>query len=377
MTAAAKVLVIGGGIGGLAAARAIRLKGIAVDLIEIESDWTVYGVGICQPINALRALDTIGLAQRCIERGAPFNGWRVCDANGRIFIDAPGRQHDGEKLPNLNGITRPVLHSILISGANEVGVHIRLGVAVAKLVQYDSEVEVSFTDNTTGRYDLVVGFDGTRSETRKFLFGDAYQPSFTGQGTWRYNLPRPPEIDTGMLFYGEGTKVGLCPLAKDKMYLFVVTAETDGTWYSGAGLANEMRSRIAGYGEMISCLRKQIVDPGEVVYRPMLVSLIEEPWYKGRVMVAGDAAHATTPHLAQGAAMAIEDGVVLAEVLSQSDDLDVALSAFMRRRYDRSKYVVDCSIKIGTWEMESWRGDHTNAPRLGPLLHEATVKLAN
>ncbi|MDB5688098.1 MAG: hypothetical protein JWR77_2687, partial [Rhizorhabdus sp.] len=122
-----RALVIGGGIGGLVAARALRLRGIEVDLIEKQPQWTVYGVGIIQPINALRALDSIGLAAACIARGGPYEAWRVFAANGDIIFDPP--QHDsGSHFPTLNGITRPILHEILIDGAKAAGVDIRLGV---------------------------------------------------------------------------------------------------------------------------------------------------------------------------------------------------------------------------------------------------------
>ena len=376
MAAVDKVLVIGGGVGGLAAARAMRLRGIQVDLIEKEPIWTVYGVGIIQPINVLRALETIGVARQCVNRGGPFQGWRVCDADGNVMVDAPHEHGDSSGLPNLNGITRPILHEILIAGAITSGVDIRLGVTASDFREDRDGIDVSFTDNETRRYDLVVGFDGVYSKTRRFIFGDSYEPKFTGQGTWRYNLPRPSEVDTGAIYYGPDTKIGLCPLAPSKMYMFLVTEEADGTWYNGPGLADEMRSRIKGYSGLVERLREQIVDPAQVVYRPMLLSLIDGPWYKGRIVIAGDAAHATTPHLAQGAAMAIEDGIVLAEALGMGGSLESALGQFMTRRFERVKYVVDSSLKIGRWELESWHDIHDPEARLGPLLHEASVNLA-
>ena len=376
MAAVNKVLVIGGGIGGLAAARAMRLHGIEVDLVEKEPVWTVYGVGICQPINALRALETIGVAEQCIERGGPFQGWRICDADGNVLVDSPHEHGDPSGMPNLNGITRPILHEILIAGATASGVDIRLGVTASNFVEDADGIDVNFTDGNTRHYDLVVGFDGAFSKTRQHIFGTSYEPRFTGQGTWRYNLPRPAEVDTGIIYYGPDTKIGLCPLAPTKMYLFVVTEEAEDTWYNGPGLADEMRSRIKGYTGLVEQLRGQIVDPAQVVYRPMLLSLIDGPWYKGRILIAGDAAHATTPHLAQGAAMAIEDGVVLAAALGANASLQDAYDQFMARRFERVKYVVDSSVKIGRWEVESWHDIHDPEARLGPLLHEASVNLA-
>ncbi|MEG3179076.1 FAD-dependent oxidoreductase [Sphingomonas sp. LT1P40] len=375
MAAVQRVLVIGGGIGGLFTARALRLKGIAVDLIEKQPDWTVYGVGIIQPNNALRAFERVGLAQACLERGGAFEGWRIHDVNGKVLIEAHGAREAAPHLPPNNGIPRPILHEILIEGAKSTGTDIRLGVTATRIADDGAGVDVDFSDGVSRRYDLVVGFDGAFSDTRKLLFGDRYTPTFTGQGVWRYNLPRPPEVDTGGVFFGPDTKIGLTPMSPTQMYMFVVTPEADNRWLEGPQLADEMRRRVAAYGGPIPALAAQIVDPAEVVYRPMMHVMVTEPWYRGRVMIAGDAAHATTPHLAQGAAMAIEDGVLLAELLAAEDALEPALQAFMARRYDRAKYVVDVSNQLAEWELEEWAGVHNPDANPGALLHSATHAL--
>jgi 2-polyprenyl-6-methoxyphenol hydroxylase-like FAD-dependent oxidoreductase len=375
MPAISNALIIGGGIGGLVAARALRQRGITVDLVEKEPNWTVYGVGIIQPNNFLRALDSVGLAQPCLDLGAPFEGWRVHDAQGNVLLDPPGERGAARHLPPNNGITRPKLHEVLIKGATEVGVNIRLGTTATEFHDDGDGVDAKFSDGTTQRYDLIISFDGAFSEMRQTLFGDTLAPQFGGQGVWRYNFPRPADMDTGMIFSGPDTKIGLVPLSPTLMYMFVVTPERDGTWYSGPDLANVMRSRIKGYGGLIAELREQITDPAGVVYRPMINLLVADPWYKGRIVLAGDAAHTTTPHLAQGAAMAVEDAVLLGELLGSDGDVQSALQEFMRRRFSRVKYVVDCSTQIATWEKEEWAGLANHEAQAGALLHEATSTL--
>ncbi len=375
MAAVSKVLIIGGGIGGLVAARALRLQGIDVDLIEKQPGWTVYGVGIIQPNNFLRAMDKIGLAQPCLDRGGAFEGWRIHDAQGNVLADPPGPRGVAPHLPPNNGITRPKLHDVLVKGAQDAGVSIRLGTTVADMQDDAAGVDVGFSDGTNGRYDLVVGYEGVFSPTRQRLFGDTYVPGFTGQGVWRYNFERPAEMDNGMVFFGPDTKVGLVPLSPTLMYMFIVTAEKDGTWYDGPDIAREMQARLKGYGGLVERLRPDIVDPAGVVYRPMMNMLVTEPWYRGRVMLAGDAAHTTTPHLAQGAAMAVEGAVLLAELLGAHESLEAAQREFMQRRFDRVKYVVDCSTQLASWEMEDWRGVHNPDADQGGLLHRATTAL--
>jgi 2-polyprenyl-6-methoxyphenol hydroxylase-like FAD-dependent oxidoreductase len=103
--------------------------------------------------------------------------------------------------------------------------------------------------------------------------------------------------------------------------------------------------------------------------------LVPPPWYRGRQLIIGDAAHATTPHLAQGASMAIEDAVLLGDLLAKHDSLFPALAEFMNRRFQRAKYVVETSDQIATWELEHWNGVINPKARPGELLHEATQAL--
>ena len=375
MPAVSNVLVLGGGVGGLTAAVALRRQGIAVDLVEVNQDHSVYGVGIIQPSNTLRALDRIGLADACVVQGGAFPGWRIYDRDGEFLMEAPSSSAASPTHPPVNGITRPRLQAILLGAARDVGTKIRLGVALESLDDRGDAVEVRFTDGSAGSYDFVVGSDGLYSDFRRRLFGDAPTPQFSGQGVWRYNFDRPAEVEWGGVYYGEKTKVGLVPMSPTLMYMFLVSYEPDNPRFDKARLADLMRDRLDGYTGLVAELREQIVDPEGVVYRPMEHLLLPSPWWKGRAIVIGDAAHATTPHLAQGAAMAIEDAVLLGELLGRDGPLPQLLDEFMRRRFDRARFVIDSSRQIADWEMEEWSGVHNPEARPGQLLGEATHQL--
>jgi 2-polyprenyl-6-methoxyphenol hydroxylase-like FAD-dependent oxidoreductase len=375
MAAVKKVLVIGGGIGGLTAGIALRQAGVDVDLIEINPAFSVYGVGIIQPNNTLRALNRLGLARRCVELGASFPGWRIHGAHGNFLMDAPNGTTAAPELPPNNGITRPDFQRVLSEAAYAHGVKVRLGTRVEKLADRRDSVEVILSDGTTHSFDLVIGCDGLYSDTRRRVFGDVVTPQFTGQAVWRYNLPRPKSLVWGEIHVGPQTKVGLTPMRPDLMYMFVVSAEPGNPRMPTDQLATLMRARLTGFTGIIAELGAQITDPAGVVYKPMENLLLPEPWWKGRVVIIGDAAHASTPHLAQGAAMAIEDGVLLAELLSGSQPLELVLKEFMSRRFKRAKYVVESSNQIAEWEMEDWRGVKNPNARPGELLHEATLAL--
>jgi 2-polyprenyl-6-methoxyphenol hydroxylase-like FAD-dependent oxidoreductase len=204
---------------------------------------------------------------------------------------------------------------------------------------------VQFSDGSSGAYDLVLGVDGVHSDTRAMLFPEAPKPEFTGQAVWRYNLPRLAGLDA-LHAYNGPTGVGLVPISDRLMYMFVTTPEPGNPRYPRAGLAAAMRGKVANCAPAIRELAAQITDDEGVVYRPLEWLLLSGPWHRGRVALLGDAAHATTPHLGQGAGMAIEDGLVLAEELARHAAIDAALEAWFRRRIERCTYIVQASLAI-------------------------------
>lgn len=374
---ARRVLIVGGGIGGLTAAVALAQAGIAVELVEIKSEWTVYGVGIIQPNNALRALGRIGLAAPCLAAGSAFSGWRLCDASGNLLVEVANSNATAPQYPPNNGISRPNLHKILCTGARQHDVRVRLGTTVARIDLHDDAVDVEFSDGSRGSYDLLIGADGVHSRVRSLLFGTtaALEPRFTGQSVWRHNFARPPEITWGMLYYGKNTKAGLVPMSADSMYLLLVTAEPGNPRLPQDELHVLMRERLQEYGGIVATLAEQITDPGCVVYKPMESLLVPSPWYRGRAVLIGDAAHATTPHLAQGASIAVEDAVVLAELLA-GHSVHAALDAFMPRRFERCRLIVDTSFQLGRLEQLEWQGRTDPSADPAALMERAWKRMA-
>lgn len=187
------------------------------------------------------------------------------------------------------------------------------------------------------------------------VFGEI-QPNFVGQAVWRYTLPRPKDIENITMYYGRKAKAGIVPMTKDSVYVFIVTAEPGNPWKQEDQLHVEMREAFQEFGGLIAELSEQITDPKGVVYRPLETLIVEKPWYRDRVLLIGDSAHATVPHLAQGAAMAIEDGLVLAELLQEDLSLTAILDQFMERRFERCKFVVDNSNTLVEWELLQLEG---------------------
>ncbi len=351
MSAVKRVLIVGGGIGGLCAAIALRRQEIEVDLVELKAQWTVYGVGIIQQSNVVREMAKLGVLDGYLDAAYAFEDVTINTTAGEQLARIPGQRLAGPEYPANVGISRLALHQVLSDTTMALGASIRLGLSVEALEQVGDGVDVLFTDGSRGRYDLVVGADGLYSQMRGLLFGEQYLPRFTGQSVWRYNLPRAAGIDHLATFQGPAGNAGLVPLGHDQMYLFMTSHEPANPRMEAATLATEMRQRLSGFTGPIGELREQITDSDQVVYKPLEVVFVNEPWYRGRVVLIGDAVHATTPHLGQGAGMAIEDAVVLGEELVAGGSVEQQLERFMARRYERCKFISESSVLAGDKEM--------------------------
>ena len=345
------VLIVGGGIGGLAAAIGLRKSGIRVKIVEIKEHWSVYHVGIIAQSNMVRALVTIGVADKCVAAGFPYRVLKFCDADGNVMSESADIRLAGPGYPAFLGLTRPTLHHVLSEAAVEAGATVRLGVTVSEMSQVGDSVSVKFTDGSRGEFDFVIGADGVHSSIRAMVFGEHLEPKFTGEGVWRYNIPRAREMDYGLIYSSAaGPKAGFIPLTPETAYVFRIGSEPGNPRFPRGELAELMRERLMAFGGLIGNLRGKITDPELVVYRPLETLPVARSWYRGRVLLIGDAAHPITPHLGQGAAQAVEDSVVLAELLPQDRPLPELLEAFMLRRYERCKLIVESSLQIGEWE---------------------------
>ena len=338
------VLAIGGGIGGLTAAIALCQRGFDVTVIEKDPAWSVHGVGIIQQGNVLRAARALGILDQYVGAGVGFDAVEVYAPNGMKVARVPSpRLLEG--YPANLGIGRPALQKVLGDATRAAGARLRLGVTVTALADRGDGVDVQFSDGSDGTFELVLGIDGVHSDTRSMLFPQAPQPEFTGQAVWRYNLPRLPGLDALHVYNGP-TGAGLVPISDALMYMYLTTPEPGNPRYPHSGLAAAMRGKTAGCAPAIRELAEQITDDDGVVYRPLEWLFVEGDWHRGRLVLLGDAVHATTPHLGQGAGLAIEDGLVLADELARHDAIDAALTAYRARRFERCAYIVRASLAI-------------------------------
>ena len=351
-----KVLVVGGGITGSVLSLALAQRGVQVDLVEISPVWHGVGHGITVQGNALRAFEKIGVLDEVMSRGVPFNQMRLLKADGSLIVEAPTPHTGGPRLPSTLGALRSDIQAVLCERIYAAGVNVRLGLSVTSLAQDAHRAYVEFSDSTTGTYDLVVGADGIRS-TMRDLLGITTGPQPSGMSIWRVVADRPAEMDCAEVYYGGPRyKAGYSPISRDKCYAYIL--DEDGTLEDfGGGKADGakpawqlMYERSEGYGGTWGKIRQTIGPDSHVSHTRIEWLLVENPWFRGRAIVIGDAAHACPPLIAQGAAMCTEDAVVLAELITGQAPPVQTLPAFMARRWPRVEIVVRNSLKLVSWE---------------------------
>jgi 2-polyprenyl-6-methoxyphenol hydroxylase-like FAD-dependent oxidoreductase len=360
MPAVNNVLVVGAGLAGAGVAIHLAAKGVAVDLLEIKPEVAALGSGITLQGNALRELKSLGVWDQVQEHGYAFDttGIRAPDPNGTVVAEVSDAKTGGPDLPAVMGMPRPELATILVDRATAVGVKVRLGTTFTELSQDENGVDVTFADGSTGRYDLVVAADGLRSWTRRAL-GINLETKSVGMGIWRAFGPRPASVTRTDLYYGGPSYIaGYCPTGENSLYAYIVEDAQDRSSLTPEEQLATMKQLSQAYHGPWDEIRETLTDPSRVNYTWFETHVLDVPWNRGRVVLIGDAAHTCPPTIAQGGAMALEDAVVLAELLTERDTLDQDLwDAFHARRFERAKTVVDASNQLAQWQLEHVQGD--------------------
>ena len=364
-----KVLVVGGGVGGMSAALALARRGVEVELADADPQWRAYGTGISVTGLSLRAFDDLGILDEVRQKGFVGAGIRLRGIDGSVIMESPVPPTDSPPIARSGGIMRPELHKIMSRRVREAGVRVTLGAEITQMTQDESGVHVVLPAGREERFDLVVAADGIFSKTRQVLFPDAPPPRFTGQGCWRIIADRPAEVDRAEMWLGGPVKLGFNPVSADKMYAFILEHVPDNPRFAPDEQLQRVAELLSPYGGYVESVRQNLGVESLVNYRPLECLMLPAPWHLGRIVLIGDAVHATTPHLASGAGLSVEDGLVLAEELALHDHLDEALAAFTARRYERARMVVENSVRIGEIEMAG--GDQRDAnAMLGDTMHK-------
>ncbi|MEU1880949.1 FAD-dependent monooxygenase [Streptosporangium sp. NPDC020072] len=328
-----KVIIVGGGIGGLATAVAFHRRGWQVVVLERAAEFTEVGAGLTIQPNGLRALDAIGLGERLRAGGLadPLAGIRSRRGDWLVRNDVGSlKRRFGSWVTVHRAALVDLLRAVVPPDALRSGIEVQH-------VQRDGTVRHSGGTSTA---DLVVGADGVHSVTRRSLWSHLPGPRYVGYTTWRLIAP-PQRVEGSVETWGRGERFGHVPMPDGRIYCYVMANAPAG---SRVGL-DELRERFARWHHPIPALlgsaQEEAVLQHDTHELPMLPTYVS-----GKVAVLGDAAHAMTPNLGQGACQALEDAVTLAHAV---DTLGVraGLEAYDRTRRPRTQLIVRRSRQAG------------------------------
>ena len=338
-------LIIGGGIGGLTAALALRQIGLKVTVLERAPEFREVGAGLTLWTNGMHVLHRLGLGDQARAVASPLRASQMITWDSRPILEMPLEPLQLSPQSPTVGIHRAELQRVLVSAVRD---NLRLGRACIAIRQDQHHVTVRCSDGEEVNGDFLIGADGLGSVVRSELFGTK-KPRYSGATAWRgvARLDHPLiEQDVAILALGRGSQVGWLPVGGRWTYWFATFRRPEGILESRSYLKQRVLRRFCSWAapipELIDATPDDAIVATDLYDRPP-----QWPWGEGRISLLGDAAHPMTPNLGQGACQAIEDAYVLAECLRDIGDPVQALRCYEQQRYTRTAKLVRQSWRLG------------------------------
>ncbi|MGV3503462.1 MAG: FAD-dependent monooxygenase [Adhaeribacter sp.] len=339
-----KITILGGGIAGLTTTIALNKIGLRARVFEAAPEIKAVGAGLVLAANAIKGFQKLGIAQQVMAEGRLLDAFSIKDASGGIITRTDSLDSSRKYGADNFTIHRANLHQVLRSLLSPEDIH--TGKYCLGFKRKQNQVLLHFSDGSSETSDFLIAADGISSPIRQQLVPGA-KPRYAGYTCWRAVIDNPsPNLRETSETWGPQGRFGIAPLAQGRLYWFacVLAKENDTRLqqYTPADLLQLFQAYHHPIPEIISRTKKE-----DLIWND-IADLAPLPNYAfGNVLLIGDAAHATTPNMGQGACQAIEDAVILADEIAKANTIPEAFRAFEKRRMDRTRYVVRQSRLLG------------------------------
>lgn len=360
-------IIIGAGIGGLTTAIALAQKGINVKIFERANEIKEVGAGVWVAPNAMKVFEKLGIEQEIINAGKILKKISVVDLKYKPISVIKGEDIESKHKFGTVAIHRATLHKILASHIPAENIY--LNKSFKRYQQTEKSIIAVFEDGTTVEADFLINADGIKSNARLQL-QSSLNLRYSGQTCWRFtttfDLPKDEQDNMYEVWANsKGLRVGYSKIDEKRVYVFITNSETQGGKDNVSTIKADLLKLCEPFATTIKDLINS-VDENEIIRTDLFDFKPISKWTDGRLALIGDAAHATTPNLGQGACQAIEDAFVIAEQLSANNDIVSSLKTFQTKRINKATFITNTS-----WQFAQM----TNTSGFGKILIKQILRL--
>jgi 2-polyprenyl-6-methoxyphenol hydroxylase-like FAD-dependent oxidoreductase len=347
-----KIIVIGAGIGGCASAVAFAQKGYEVLVLEKLNTIFTEGAGICLYSNALKSLDSLSVLDQVLSAGYVMAGNTEFFNNESKLLGHVNYKSIDDSYPAYVGINRQTFLEILYNKAKSLGVEFKFSCEIIDTSQAPNTVSVTLKDGTKLLdYNLLIASNGTNSNIRKQYWENS-SSVYSGFGLWHSMHKLHPMVKEKNVVVMPDRRFGVIPISNTQMYIWASLKQSEKIWVPKDMQAKLMYREFNNLSGFLKDIIEELNDAPYVHYTAVEEVTIDDSWHRGRIVLLGDAAHASLPFMAQGGAMALQDAVVLSKLVSEYD-LNTALDNYFTLRKPVVDTVQQMCRKIGTSYNES------------------------
>ncbi len=339
-----RITIIGGGIAGLTCAIALKQAGFQPEIVEAAPNISAVGAGLVLAANAMKALKHISIEEDVVNKGRLLPAFSIYDSGGKVIMRTDSISLSQKYGVDNFAIHRADLHSLLLSKTNDLIVNTNR--QAVDFIQKPDSVIIHFKDGTQLETDFLIVADGIHSAIRQKLIPNSL-PRYAGYTCWRAviessNLKITETSET----WGTEGRFGIVPLKENKIYWFACINAPEKDEKMKKFTISDLRIHFKHFHPTIPDVLWET--PNEaLIHNDILDIKPLSQFAHGRIVLIGDAAHATTPNLGQGACQAIEDAVILGEMMKKNADIRTAFLQFEQKRLGRTRYIVNTSRRLG------------------------------